>query len=243
MPESQKELSVIIPVFNEQEEIDENLRTVEKKLDAMGITYEIIVVNDGSNDNTLEKAKAHASDRLEVLSYETNKGKGFAVRHGMMHARGQYKMFMDADLSTSLDAFDPFMARIREGKYDILIGNRKSNTLKGSARQPFYRRFLGQGFTHLSSIFVGGKIQDFTCGFKFFNTKACEIIFQRQKIDRWAFDTELLYIALLHDLRIGEVPVIWKHHKTSSVRPCLDIFTSLGGLIQMKKNARQGLYR
>ncbi len=237
------ELSVIIPVFNEEAGILDNLRAVEKKLNAMGIVYEIIVVNDGSTDQTLSKVQTYSSDHTGVLSYEKNQGKGFAVRHGMLHAAGKYKIFMDADLSTSLEAFDLFLARMREDKYDMIIGDRKSNPDNQTVKQPFYRRFLGRGFTRLSCLCIGRDIKDFTCGFKIFNKKAVEIVFQRQKVYRWAFDTELIYIALLHGLRIDEVPVIWKHHHGSTIRPLRDTLTSLSGLIQIKFNAWKGQYQ
>jgi len=236
------ELSVIIPVFNEEADILDNLRVVEKKLNAMAVVYEIMVVNDGSSDQTLGQVQTYFSNRVNILSYEKNRGKGFAVRHGMLHAAGKYKIFMDADLSTSLDALDLFLARMREDKYDMIIGDRRSNPGNRTVKQPFYRRFLGRGFTYLSCLCVGRHIKDFTCGFKIFNKKAAEIVFQRQKINRWAFDTELIYIAILHGLRIDQAPVLWKHHPTSTVRPLRDILTSLSGLIQIKFNGWEGRY-
>jgi len=209
----------------------------------MGIAYEIIVVNDGSTDQTLSKVRTYSSDHTIVLSYGKNQGKGFAVRHGMLHAAGKYKIFMDIDLSTSLEAFELFLARMREDKCDMIIGDRKSNPDNQTVKQPFYRRFLGRGFTRLSCWCIGRDIKDFTCGFKIFNKKAAEIVFQRQKVYRWAFDTELIYIALLHGLRIDEMPVIWEHHQISAVRPLRDIMTSLSGLFQIKFNEWTGQYR
>jgi dolichyl-phosphate beta-glucosyltransferase len=237
------ELSVIIPVFNEELEIIKNLQTVEKKLRSMGISYEIIVVDDGSIDQTLNQVRSYPCREVTVLSYEKNQGKGFAVRHGMLRASGQYRLFMDIDLSTSLEAFDSFLNEMRKNTCDILIGDRKSNPDHQTVKQPFFRRFLGRGFTGLSCLCVGKNINDFTCGFKMFNKKSSDIIFHRQLIYRWAFDTELIYIALLHGLCIRELPVIWQHHGDSTVRPLRDVITSLSELIKIKFNAWKGLYR
>lgn len=239
----QPELSVIIPVFNEEADIHKNLLIIEEKLSSLKISYEIIVVDDGSRDQTLEQAKAVNSRHITVLSYDTNRGKGFAVRHGMLAARGQFHAFMDIDLSTSLGTIDIFLARIREGDVHILIGDRKSRPELQKIRQPFYRRFLGQVFTGLSSLCVGRWFNDFTCGFKMFNQKASHLLFQRQLIYRWAFDTELIYIALIHHLRIKEIEVVWNHHNDSTVRPWRDVVTSLNELFQIKVNGLKGLYR
>ena len=243
MPEKILELSVVLPVYNEEEEILPHLRIIEEKLLALGISYEIIVVNDGSKDSTLSQARAYASPHVKVLSYDKNQGKGFAVRNGMLQAAGQFSVFMDIDLSTSLDAFESFLKRMRETGCDIIIGDRKTSTGSQVVKQPFYRRLLGRGFTYLSCLCVGRYFKDFTCGFKMFNKKSIQIVFNRQKISGWAFDTELIHIACLHGLKIRQVPVSWKHHSASTVRPLKDVFTSLSGLIRIKINSWKGLYR
>ncbi len=236
-------LSVIIPAFNEEKGIRDNARAVEQKCDAMRLNYEIILVNDGSADGTLSRMQECAGSRIKVLSYERNRGKGAAVRHGMLHAAGKYKLFMDADLSTSLEAMDKFLEHMRRDGYDMIIGDRKSNPGDRTARQPWVRRFLGNGFIVLSRWCVGKKIKDFTCGFKMFNQRSTDIIFKKQRISNWAFDTELIAIALIHDLRIGEIPVAWNHSPDSAVRPLRDIFTSLAGLLKIKWNILRGIYR
>ncbi len=229
MPDTLIELSVVIPAFNEEKAIRDNTRAVEQKCDAMRLNYEIILVNDGSVDGTLSRMQECACSRIKVLSYGTNRGKGFAVRHGMFHAVGKYRLFMDADLSTSLEAIDKFLEHIRHNAYDMIIGDRKSSPGDRTVQQPRHRRFLGDGFIALSCRCVGKKIKDFTCGFKMFNQKSADIIFKKQQILNWAFDTELIAIALIHDLRIGEIPVVWSHGRNSAVRPLRDIFNSLAG--------------
>ncbi|MBI4309402.1 MAG: glycosyltransferase [Candidatus Omnitrophica bacterium] len=237
------ELSIIMPAFNEAEEIQASIRTVDKKMAAMKAVYEIIVVNDGSRDETLTKAQACACGHIQILSYGQNRGKGFAVRHGMLHSKGKYKLFMDVDLSTSLDAIDQFLMSMHEDKYDVLIGNRKNGPGSTGTGQPWHRRFLGTGYIKLSCLCAGTNIKDFTCGFKMFNAKAADIIFTRQRTFDWSFDTELIYIAILHRLRIGEMGVVWKHHHGSTVRPLRDILISLAGLLKIRWHIFKKDYR
>ena len=234
---------MIIPAFNEEREILDSIRTVEKKLNTMGLPYELILVNDGSRDGTLAKMRECSCGHIKALSYDKNRGKGFAVRHGMIHAVGKYKLFMDVDLSTSLDAVDRFLTHMRNDEYDMIIGDRKSNPPGHVIEQPRHRRFLGNIFIQLSRLCVEKKIKDFTCGFKIFNQKSADAIFKRQRISNWAFDTELICIAIVHRLRIGEIPVVWRHHRGSNVHLIRDICTSLWGLLKIKWNLLRDVYR
>ncbi len=237
------ELSVIIPAYNEEQEIQASLTTIEAKLRGLGVSYEIIAVNDGSNDQTLAKMTALQGPSVVVLSYASNRGKGFAVKEGMLRARGRYRLFMDVDLSTSLDAIGEFLELMRGGDWDVLIGERKSRLLQQKVRQPWIRQFLGGGFIRLSCFCVGRRFRDFTCGFKMFEHTAAETIFTRQRVFDWSFDTELLAIAVEHKLRIAEVPVDWSHHSGSTVHTFKAVFTSLAGLLKIKTNSLKCLYR
>lgn len=236
------ELSVILPAFNEQFDIRQNVRRVDQKLFALGVPYEIIIVNDGSEDRTLEFSLECKGPRIQVLSYERNVGKGFAVKQGMMHAQGQYRLFMDVDLSTSLDAIEVFYERMRLGQDDILIGDRTSAPKNHPDRRTFIRRLLSFMFIKCSCLCVGRRLNDFTCGFKMFNQRAVHILFPRQRTHQWTFDTELIAIAVLHGLKIGEIPVVWSPPAKSSTRTSEDMFTSLGELIQIRWNAWRGSY-
>jgi len=242
MAQGISELSVILPAYNEGEYIEVTLRQLKAELDKLNIPYEILVVNDGSKDDTAARATRCASGQIRVLSYAHNRGKGYAVGYGMRHASGKYRLFMDVDLSTSLDMVGQFLAILKEGSYDLVIGNRKTKFSEQKIKQPFYRRFFGEGFTWISSLLIGRRTADFTCGFKMYTARAAEIIFTRQKIFDWAFDAELIYIALLHNLRIHEAPVIWQHHSDSRVRVVRDILTSLLSLFKMRINSLRGLY-
>ncbi len=237
------ELSIILPAYNEAKEILNSVSAVEAKLRGSNVDYELILVNDGSQDDTLAKMESCTSERVKIVSYAKNRGKGYAVRCGMRQALGRFRLFMDVDLSTSLEAVDEFLHKMRSGNYDMLIGERKTFWSQQAIQQPWHRRFLGRGFILLSCLCIGRTFKDFTCGFKMFNQKAAELIFNCQQIDNWAFDTELIYIACVHNLRLGEVPVKWKHHAGSHVRPARDIASSLAGLVKIRWFACFGRYQ
>ena len=206
-------------------------------MNKIDVVYEIIVVDDGSQDATHARVREMAGEALRVLTYQPNRGKGYAVYWGMKHARGQYCLFMDVDLSTDLAAVHEFLTLMRSGAYDILIGDRKSDPRLQIRRQPRARRVLGRVFTFLSCFVVGKYIKDFTCGFKMFNRNAVNIMLPRQKVFDWSFDTELICIAVTHRLRIGEISVYWKHEGGSKVRLLKDVFVSLWGLMKIKVNS------
>jgi dolichyl-phosphate beta-glucosyltransferase len=234
------EISIVLPAFNEGMMIQHSLQMIENKFKAMKLDYEIIVVDDGSVDDTLLKANKYEGKSVTVYHYKKNRGKGFAVRYGMTRAVGRYKMFMDVDLSTSLDAVELFLKTMRAGGHDVIIGDRRSKSSR--FLQPWHRRVLGQGFVVLSQCCVGGHINDFTCGFKMFNRGSVEALFKRQRIFGWAFDTELMGIAMLHGLRIAQLPVAWKDHQPSHVRSLRAVFSVLVDLIKIKWNLCRGRY-
>ena len=238
-----KKLSIILPAYNEGQRIETSVAILKKKADELAIDYEIIIVNDGSSDSTLAKAQVCASDNVKILSYGQNRGKGYAIRHGMLNSEGQYKLFMDVDLSTSLESLKEFLELMEGGQYDVIIGDRKSHSARLEVKQPLYRVFFGKGFTFLAILFIGHNVNDFTCGFKMYTKEAADIIFKRQQIFNWAFDAELVYIAFLHALRVHEAPVTWRHYGNSKVRLFRDITRSLHGLITLRINALKGLYK
>ncbi len=236
-------LSVILPAFNEEMTLSRNVASLQEKLDALDMGYEIIIVDDGSNDRTREIAQSLESDTVRVAGYEQNRGKGYAIRHGMQRAGGDYRLFMDVDLSTDLRAVEEFMKKADEDHCDVIIGSRRMRSDSYQEKQPWARRFFGEGFRRLSQWMTGSRISDFTCGFKMYSRQAAEIIFSRQRICSWAFDTELIYIALLHRLNICEVPVLWRNDRRSKVRLFRDITGSLWALVLMKMNYVRGFYQ
>lgn len=236
-------LSIILPAYNEGSRIDASLKAVMAKMSSLNIPYELIVVDDGSTDDTFQRARPFAGEHVHVLTYDQNRGKGYAIRHGMLKAQGAYKLFMDVDLATSLEAVEEFLQIMREKPVDIIIGNRKNNPSLQEVKQPLYRQFFGEGFTRLSCLVVGCEFSDFTCGFKMYTRRAADIIFPRQRTFDWAFDTELVAIAVQHNLKIYESPVQWHHCQGSKVRVTRDITRSLISLGKIGFNSIRGLYK
>lgn len=225
-------LSIIIPLYNEEARL-RNLLKIYRYLDRSNLNYEVLLVNDGSIDNTVKKLKALAKKfKFKLISYEKNKGKGFAVKTGMLDAKGKYRLFTDIDLSTPIEQFNKFIPHLK--KADILIGSRKTAGAHLYKRQSFIRESLGKGFTLLSRIILDLEISDFTCGFKCFSKKSSISIFSKQKIERWGFDSEILFIAKKLGFSIKEVPINWSHDPRSKVRFPHDIISSLSDLYKIK---------
>lgn len=225
-------LSIIIPLYNE-ENLLKNLSKLYKYLDKLKKDYEVLLVNDGSIDKTAEKLKdLNKRFKFQLISYNKNRDKGFAIRSGMLAAGGEYRIFTDIDLSTPIEEFEKFMPNLK--KFDVIIGSRRKWGSNLKKRQPFIRETLGQGFTLLSQIVLDLNISDFTCGFKCFSKKAAEEIFKKQKIDRWGFDSEILYIAKKLRLKIKEVPVTWIDDPNSKVKFPQAIISSLIDLSRIR---------
>lgn len=223
---------MVIPVYNEGKIIRRNLETTCSYLQSLSLEYEIIVVNDGSSDDTLQQVTAMQDKQLCVISYAENKGKGFAVNRGMMAACGQYRLFMDMDLSTQLTEIPKFLQYVRDGLCDICVGNRHSIGLLAQDR-PWHRALFGKIFSFLSSVSSNCHLDDFTCGFKIFTAEACAEIFPRQHVYNWAFDTELISIAHQMGLRVHQLPVEWHHHDNSKVHVGPAMMTSLLSLVKI----------
>lgn len=235
--------SIIIPVYNEEGRIPKTIGQIFSFFSGFGnLKIEIIFVNDGSTDRTEEILQEQkAKNQFKLVSYKENRGKGFAVRQGVKAATGARIIFFDIDLATPLEEFNHLTEFIK-AEDQIVIGSRR---LAGSAikkSESRIRTFLGQGFTRISNLLVPG-ITDFTCGFKCFSSEAAKIIFDRARIDRWGFDTELLYIAKLHHLAVAQMPVEWKHDDDSRVRVLKAVVDSARELAVMKLNQVRGLYK
>lgn len=236
-------LSVIIPAYNEEKRLPKTLEAVNDYLSKQDYESEIIVVDDGSKDGTKKLAESFRDKikNLKVLSYEKNQGKGYAVRFGMLRASGDYRLFMDADNSTSIDQVEKMWPYFEEG-YDIIIGSRDVKGAILDPPQPLYRRFLGEVFGFLVSLICGlWGIKDTQCGFKAFTKKATEDIFKRCKINRFAFDPEILVIAKKLKYKIKEIPVYWKNDPFSKVK--FKSMVKMGiDLIKIRINLLKGEY-
>ncbi|MBI2020934.1 glycosyltransferase family 2 protein [Candidatus Giovannonibacteria bacterium] len=238
MPHS---FSIVIPVYNEEKRIPKNIDSICEFFSKVPERTEIIFVNDGSRDDTQKILENYKSKYgFKIVEYKKNTGKGYAVRQGALAASSDWVIFFDIDLATPLSEFEQ-LKLLMEPSDQIIIGSRRLSGSKVQRSESFLRIFLGQGFSKLSNLFVPG-IPDFTCGFKCFSKEATVKIFPRARINRWAFDTELLYIARLKQIPIRQMPVSWAHDDDSRVRVLSDIVSSAKELLQIKINHWRGLY-
>ena len=214
-------LSVIVPAYNEEKRLPGTLKKINKYLSGQSYDSEIIVVSDGSKDRTVEVVNNLKSQirNLKLINKKGNYGKGYAVRLGMLEAKGDYRIFTDADNSTSIDQIEKMWPEFKKG-YDIVIGSRDVKGAILDPPQPFLRKvILGNGFRLLTQIICGTwEILDSQCGFKCFTKKVVENIFPKCKINRWAFDPEILVIAKKLDYKIKEVPVYWRNDLETKVK-------------------------
>ncbi len=227
--------SVVVPVFNEERRIARTFAAMEKFLATSGVEkIEIIFVDDGSGDKTVSLIqKFNPGCEIKVISYAPNRGKGFAVRQGMLAAGGDYALVFDADMSTSMDEFPKFLRLISNGA-SVIIGTRKAGGAQIKKYQPWYRRKMGETYTALANFILGMEISDFTCGFKCFSRQARERIFKAAWVDRWSYDAEILFLAKRYGFRVIEIPVSWENDEDTKVRLGKDTFESFKDLIRIR---------
>ena len=203
-------LSVIIPAYNEAKRLPLTLIDIDKHLKEQDYSYEILVVNDGSKDSTAEIVRRFSPliDHLKLIDNRDNHGKGWVVRQGMLSAKGTWRLFMDADNSTSVVEFNKMIPYFKE-EYEVIIASRDVKGSKTIPDQPFYKQILGNLGNLFIQIMVLPGIWDTQCGFKCFSAEAAEKIFSISKIDRWGFDVESLSLAKKMGYKIKEIPVFW----------------------------------
>lgn len=225
-------ISIVIPIYNEEKRIT-NLSEIYKYFKRKHLTCEVILVNDGSTDQTAKTLREISKKfKFKLISYRKNRGKGYAIKAGMMKAGGKYRLFTDIDLSTPIEEFNKFIPYFKN--YDIIIGSRKKKGAKLIIHQSKLREKLGKGFTKLSQIVLQLDTTDFTCGFKCFSKIAAEGIFSRQRINRWGFDAEILFLAKKFGYKIKEIPVKWSNDPRSRVKFPQDIISSLLDLLKIR---------
>jgi glycosyltransferase involved in cell wall biosynthesis len=237
------DFSIVIPAFNESARIGATLADVVRSAQENGWNAEIIVVDDGSTDNTAAIAKSFA-DRypfVHLLPNGRNCGKGYSVRNGMLHAAGDIILFTDADLSSPIEEAPRLFAAIREGA-DVAIGSRWLESSRQSIRQPVYRRFFGRCFNFVTRLIMRLPFADTQCGFKAFTRQAAQTVFHLQRIERWGFDPEILFIALKRGYVVREVPVTWGHDERSRISYLRDGMQMLKELVLIRWNAITGVY-
>jgi glycosyltransferase involved in cell wall biosynthesis len=235
--------SIVIPAYNESERIPATLRSVVDCIRAHGWDAEVVVVNDGSLDNTAEVVKefARTAPEIRFLENPANRGKGYTVRHGVLHAMGDIVMFTDADLSSPIEEAEGLFEAIAQGA-DIAIGSRWLATSRQTHRQPLYRQLFGRCFNLLTRMVMNLPFADTQCGFKAFTRTAAQTVFQLQTIERWGFDPEILFIALKRGYQIREIPVSWAHDARTRISYLRDGLQMLKELAIVRWNALIGRY-
>lgn len=232
------DISIVIPAYNEARTITAALQTVARYLAAGDCgSWEILVVNDGSADTTSEEtiraARAIAPQSIRLLEHPRNRGKGAAVRTGVLAATGRAILLYDADGATPIDQLARCLPRLRDGA-DIVSGSRRLAGASVRRYQPWPRRVLGTGYAWLTNRLAGINVSDITCGFKVLRGDAAHDIFSRMRIDGWSFDAEMFFLARRLGYRIAEVPVIWTDQPNTKVRLGRDVAASFWELLRIR---------
>lgn len=225
-----EKISVIIPVYNEAARVEPALKTVEKYYQLYP-NWEFIFVNDGSGDNTEKIIKNYKF--IKLISYAKNQGKGYALKQGVKQATKPLVLLCDVDFSTPLTELAMLYQPMLKG-VDIVIGSRKVKGAKITKHQSIWREWLGRQFTNLTNLWLDTKVSDATCGFKLFTAKAAKKLFSLVRINRWAYDAEILYLAKKLNFSVKEIPIIWKNDAKTKVNLFKDIIRSIVDLIRIK---------
>jgi dolichyl-phosphate beta-glucosyltransferase len=238
------DLSIVIPAYNEESRLPKTLDRIFAYLNMRPFQAEILVVDDGSSDRTAEIVNASRQKclGLRLVSNGKNRGKGFSVRHGMLEARGEIALFTDADLSTPIEEADKLLGAMREGGFDAAIGSRALDRSLIEVHQSWIREQAGIFFNRLVRWIMGIEFSDTQCGFKAFRTNRARVIFEKQRIERFGFDPEILFLAKRQGLRVAEVPVRWSHDAATKVNVAADGIRMLLELVLIRWNAARGCY-
>jgi glycosyltransferase involved in cell wall biosynthesis len=215
--------SIVVPAYNESARLGASLEKILGYIAQQNWSAEVIVVNDGSRDDTAEIVRrlAQSNPALRLIENPGNRGKGYSVRHGMLQAHGSVVVFSDADLSSPIEELPKLLNALNNGA-DIAIGSRWLQSETQTQRQPLHRQLFGRIFNLMLRITLGLHFKDTQCGFKAFQKQAVQKIFPLQKIERWGFDPEILFLAGKFGFRVQEVPVAWAHSGGTRIHPLTD---------------------
>jgi len=234
--------SIVIPAYNESARIGATLEKVLAYIAQRGWNAEVIVVNDGSRDSTVEIVRcAERNPALRLIENPGNRGKGYSVRNGMLNAHGEILLFSDADLSSPIEEASKLVNAISAGA-DIAIGSRWLRSELQTERQPLYRQLFGRVFNVMLRVTLGLKYSDTQCGFKAFTRRAAQTIFPLQRIERWGFDPELLFLANKFGFKVAEVPVKWAHSEGTRISPLRDGIRMFAEMLKIRWYAFSGKY-
>jgi dolichyl-phosphate beta-glucosyltransferase len=234
------DLSVVIPAYNEAARLPPTLRRVSDYLRSQGRPFELVVVDDGSNDGTAAVAEREGHSSTVVVRLDANRGKGHAVRIGMLRAKGALRLMTDADLSTPIEELALLRARIEDG-FDVAIGSRAVSGSNVEVHQPWYREMAGRAFNRFVRMAALPGLFDTQCGFKLWRDVAAREAFSLGRLDGFCFDVEALFIATRRGRRIAEVPVTWRNDSATRVGTVRGMI-AFTDLLRIRANARAGLY-
>ena len=239
-------LSIVVPAFNEAERLGASLRAIVAYLSQRREENELIVVDDGSDDDTRAVAEQSLADSAavatRVIRYEPNRGKGHAVRMGLMAAQANIVLFSDADLSTPITEAPKLVDPILNGECDLTFGSRALDRSLIGVHQPWRREQGGRVFNLIVRVATGLPFWDTQCGFKAFRMNVCRPLIEAARIDRFGFDVELIYLAHLAHLRLREVPVRWDHDPGSKVSVMRDSFRMVDEVRRIRREVDRGVY-
>jgi len=243
MTQTVPELSIVIPSYNEELRLPATLERIAAYIAVSWRSTEVLVVDDGSNDRTAAVAEEFREKipSLRVVSNGVNRGKGFSVKHGTQEARGNIVLFTDADLSAPIEEADKLLNAL-EDNFDVAIGSRAMDRSLISVHESAFREFAGIIFNKIVRIILRLPFVDTQCGFKAFRRERCRIIFEQQRIERFGFDPELLYLARHHGLRAVEIPVRWAHSPATKVNMLRDSVQMFIDVFTIRWNAIAGRY-
>jgi dolichyl-phosphate beta-glucosyltransferase len=237
-------LSLIIPAFNEELRIARSLERILAFCNRQRYEFEVIVVDDGSTDETVKLIRERFEDnpQLRIIEQPTHRGKGAAVKSGMLQGYGDYLIFSDADLSVPIEMLPDFLSKL-QNQHDAAIGSRRALGAKIEVHQSFLRETMGKAFTLLSNLILGLRHSDVTCGFKGFRREVAQELFSRQRLNNWSFDSEILFLARCKSYRVSEIPVTWRNDEGTKVRIWKDVAASFLGVLAIRWNQLRGRYR
>ena len=243
-------LSIIVPAYNEENRLPATLARLDEYLFGRDFSYELLVVDDGSRDATRQVVRDFSQTRswVRLVQYDddkdrpVNRGKGYAVRQGVLASAGRDVLFSDADLSTPIEELEKLLPPIARGECDIAVASRAMPESKLAVHQPWYREAMGRTFNKFVQTVIGTKISDTQCGFKAFRGDVARRLFSIAQIDGFGFDTEIIYLANKFDYRTREIGVIWRHRDESRVNPITAPLSMMSELLQVRLNDMRGEY-
>ncbi|HOK45235.1 MAG TPA: glycosyltransferase family 2 protein, partial [Bryobacteraceae bacterium] len=238
-------ISIVLPAYNEEARLPVTLAAILSYLEARNWKeFEILVVNDGSVDGTAAVAERFRSRHPQVTLLENpgNRGKGYSVRHGMLKARGDWVLFSDSDLSAPIEELDKLMEAAAANNASVVIGSRALDRSLIKVHQSWFRETAGRIFNLLMRLIIGLPFADTQCGFKLFERRAAQEVFRRQRIERWGFDAEVLFIARKLGFKTIEIPVRWSHSEGTKISMFRDSLNMFVDLLRVRWNHLRGLY-